>query len=72
MSDFSDDPDSAHKFGIEVVSQLCSTLIDSGAPPIHFYTMNQAEPMRTIARNIGLLKGGNNDAGDQALHQAVA
>jgi methylenetetrahydrofolate reductase (NADPH) len=55
-----------------VVSQLCSTLIDSGAPPIHFYTMNQAEPMRTIARNIGLLKGGNNDAGDQALHKAVA
>ena len=72
MSDFSDDPDSAHKFGIEVVSQLCSTLIDSGAPPIHFYTMNQAEPMRTIARNIGLLKDEDNDAGDQALHQAVA
>ena len=72
MSDFSDDPVSAHKFGIEVVSQLCSTLIDSGAPPIHFYTMNQAEPMRTIARNIGLLKDGDNDAGDQAPHQAVA
>mgnify|MGYP001568778993 FL=1 len=72
MADFAEDPDSAYKFGIEVVSQLCSTLIDSGAPPIHFYTMNQAEPMRTIARNIGLLKGGDNDAGDQALQRSVA
>ncbi|WP_435218397.1 methylenetetrahydrofolate reductase [NAD(P)H] [Luminiphilus sp. nBUS_07] len=72
MADFAEDPDSAYKFGIEVVSQLCSTLIDSGAPPIHFYTMNQAEPMRTIARNIGLLKGGDNDAGDQTLQRSVA
>ncbi|WP_435213208.1 methylenetetrahydrofolate reductase [NAD(P)H] [Luminiphilus sp. nBUS_16] len=72
MADFAEDPDSAYKFGIEVVSQLCSTLIDSGAPPIHFYTMNQAEPMRTIARNIGLLKGGDNHAGDQALQRSVA
>ena len=72
MAEFAEDPDSAYKFGIEVVSQLCSTLIDSGAPPIHFYTMNQAEPMRTIARNIGLLKDGDNGAGDQALQRSVA
>lgn len=48
------DQDSIHKFGIEVVAQLCQTLLDSGAPGIHFYTMNQVEPTREIYRNLGL------------------
>jgi methylenetetrahydrofolate reductase (NADPH) len=51
---FGDDQDSIRAFGIEVVTQLCATLIESGAPPIHFYTMNQAEPVLSIARNLGL------------------
>lgn len=72
MEDFADDPTSAYQFGIEVVSQLCSTLIESGAPPIHFYTMNQAEPICTIARNVGLLEDRGNHAGDQALQRSVA
>ena len=48
------DQDSVLKFGIEVVTQLCQTLLDSGAPGIHFYTMNQVEPTREIYRNLGL------------------
>lgn len=48
------DQDSILKFGIEVVTQLCQTLLDSGAPGIHFYTMNQVEPTREIYRNLGL------------------
>ena len=48
------DQDSIRKFGIEVVTQLCQTLLDSGAPGIHFYTMNQVEPTREIYRNLGL------------------
>jgi len=51
---YRDDQDSIRKFGIEVVSQLCQTLLDSGAPGIHFYTMNQVEPTREIYRNLGL------------------
>ena len=42
------------KFGIEVVIQLCQTLLDNGCPGIHFYTMNQVEPTRTIHGNLGL------------------
>lgn len=72
MADFADDRESAYAFGIEVVAQLCATLMESGAPPIHFYTMNQAEPVCTIARQLGLVKGGNGYAGDTALHQSVA
>ena len=59
-------------FGIEIVSQLCETLLAGGAPGLHFYTMNQAEPVCTIARQIGLLESGSQHAGDPALHQSVA
>ena len=54
MEDYGDDLDSVRKFGTEVVTQLCQTLVESGAPGIHFYTMNQVEPTREICSNLGL------------------
>ena len=54
LESFGDDQDSVRKFGVEVVTQLCQTLIESGAPGIHFYTMNQVEPTREIYNNLGL------------------
>ncbi|MCB1842031.1 MAG: methylenetetrahydrofolate reductase [NAD(P)H] [Halioglobus sp.] len=51
---FGDDPESIQQFGIEVVSQLCQTLLENGAPGIHFYTMNQVEPTREIYHSLGL------------------
>lgn len=45
---------SVTQFGIEVVTQLCQTLLDNGAPGIHFYSMNQVEPTRQICKNLGL------------------
>jgi len=53
LEGFHGDPDSIRAFGIEVVTQLCQTLVESGAPGIHFYTMNQAEPTQQICRNLG-------------------
>jgi len=53
LEGFADDSDSIRAFGIEVVTQLCQTLMDSGAPGIHFYTMNQVEPTQQICRNLG-------------------
>jgi len=51
---YGDDQDSIRKFGVEVVSQLCQTLLESGAPGIHFYTMNQVDPTREIVNNLSL------------------
>jgi methylenetetrahydrofolate reductase (NADPH) len=51
---YGDDQESITKFGIEVVTQLCQTLLESDAPGIHFYTMNQVEPTREIYKNLGL------------------
>lgn len=54
MEGYGDDLDSVRKFGEEVVTQLCQTLMDSGAPGIHFYTMNRVEPTAAIYKNLGL------------------
>ncbi len=54
LEGFADDQASIRAFGFEVVTQLCQTLIDSGAPGIHFYTMNQAQPTLQICDNLGI------------------
>src|SRR5699024_10555352 len=41
-------------FGTDVVSRLCERLLDEGAPGLHFYTLNRAEPTATLWRNLGL------------------
>lgn len=51
---FGDDLASLRSFGLDVVSNLCRQLLDQGAPGIHFYTMNQAEPTIAIWKNLDL------------------
>jgi len=43
LSEFGDDKASIRAFGIDVIAQMCQTLLDAGAPGLHFYTLNQAE-----------------------------
>ena len=54
VAGYGDDQESIRRFGVEVVTQLCQTLLESGAPGLHFYTMNQVEPTREIYNNLGL------------------
>jgi methylenetetrahydrofolate reductase (NADPH) len=42
-------------FGLDIVTALCQQLLDQGAPGLHFYSMNRAEPTLAICRNLGLL-----------------
>jgi methylenetetrahydrofolate reductase (NADPH) len=48
LAAFHDDVDSLRAFGHDVVTSLCQSLLDGGAPGIHFYTMNQAGPSSRI------------------------
>lgn len=48
------DQNSVRDFGIEVVTRLCQRLLDGGAPGLHFYALNRAEPTASIWRNLGL------------------
>ena len=49
-----DDTDAVVELGIDIVSRLCTTLLASGAPGLHFYTMNSARATTRICQNIGL------------------
>ena len=53
MEGFLDDAASIRAFGLDVVTQLCRRLIDSGAPAIHFYTLNQSALTLEICRRLG-------------------
>ena len=41
-------------FGASVVTKLCETLLKSGVPGLHFYTINQAEPTVRLLKQLGL------------------
>ncbi|WP_020557950.1 methylenetetrahydrofolate reductase [NAD(P)H] [Thiofilum flexile] len=51
---YGDDTASITAFGEEFITLLCENLLDTGAPGLHFYTMNRAEPTVTIWNNLGL------------------
>jgi methylenetetrahydrofolate reductase (NADPH) len=54
LEDFADDRDSIRAFGLDVVASLCERLLAEGAPGLHFYTMNLAEPTLAIWSRLGL------------------
>ena len=54
LEGFGDDVESIKAFGLDVTTELCRKLLECGAPGLHFYSMNQAEPTLTIWNNLGL------------------
>jgi len=54
LEGFGDDVESIRAFGAEVVTRLCSDLLEQGAPGLHVYTMNQAAPTLAIWADLGL------------------
>ncbi|MFJ4546627.1 methylenetetrahydrofolate reductase, partial [Pseudomonas sp. NPDC088885] len=51
---YGDDTQSIQRFGEQVVSEMCERLLQGGAPGLHFYSMNQAEPSLAIWNNLKL------------------
>ena len=54
LQERSDNSEDLINYGLDVVTELCETLIAGGAPGLHFYTMNQWQISDTLCRNIGL------------------
>jgi methylenetetrahydrofolate reductase (NADPH) len=54
LETFDEDSDSIRAFGMDVVTRLCARLLEQGAPGLHFYTLNRAEPSMAIWKNLGL------------------
>jgi methylenetetrahydrofolate reductase (NADH) len=58
LEEMQEDKAGVLEFGLEVVSRLCETLLGKGAPGLHFYTINQAEPTLRLWQNLGLRREG--------------
>lgn len=54
LEDFGDDAASLRAFGQQVTTQLCETLLDQGAPGLHFYSMNRADTTQAIWHTLPL------------------
>lgn len=56
LEDFGDDAVSLRNFGLQATMQLCKSLLEQGAPGLHFYSMNKSDPTQVIWREL-LSKG---------------
>jgi len=52
LEEYGDDMASLRAFGIDVVSELCETLLAWGVPSLHFYTLNQSNIISNIIENV--------------------
>ena len=49
---YENDTDSLLAFGVDVVTSMCARLLESGAPGLHFYTLNQSYATLEIWRRL--------------------
>lgn len=54
LDSYGDDQASIQAFGADVVSRICTQLLAAGAPGLHFYTLNQAQPTLAIWDRLSL------------------
>lgn len=64
LHSYGDDLNSIRAFGLDVVTALCETLLDGGAPGLHFYTMNQSEATLSLWQNLGLQNTQSQESAD--------
>lgn len=54
LKELENDKEGLQEFGLDVVTKLCEQLLAGGAPGLHFYTLNQATLILSIAKRLGL------------------
>jgi methylenetetrahydrofolate reductase (NADPH) len=54
LEELGSDDVAATEFGIEYATKQCQDLLRTGAPGIHFYTLNKSHSVVRILKNLGL------------------
>ncbi len=54
LEGYGDDLDSIRKFGFEVTVQMCNQLLEQEVPGLHFYSMNQVQPSKSICMSLSI------------------
>jgi methylenetetrahydrofolate reductase (NADPH) len=54
LDEVANDDAAAVEFGVEYATKQCKELLQSGAPGIHFYTLNKAPSTVAVLKNLGL------------------
>ena len=57
LEELGGDDAAVSEFGIEYATRQCEELLRSGAPGVHFYTLNKAQATVRILRNLGMAEG---------------
>jgi methylenetetrahydrofolate reductase (NADPH) len=52
---YQNDPESIRALGIDVAVQICEDVFALGAPGLHFYTLNQSEPTKSVLERLSML-----------------
>ena len=52
LEDYDDDIESLRSYGVDIISELCETLIQYKVPGIHFYTLNKSAIISKIINNL--------------------
>jgi methylenetetrahydrofolate reductase (NADPH) len=59
---YENDPLSVRKVGVEIALEISDAILASGAPGLHFYTMNSAQSTLEIVESLGLRKSSDQKA----------
>jgi methylenetetrahydrofolate reductase (NADPH) len=54
LAPYEDDPAALRAEGITIATELCETLLDAGAPGLHFYTLNRSKATREIFTGLSI------------------
>ena len=59
LQQYQDDEASLRAFGLDVVTHICLDLLENGVEGLHFYTLNNLQPVQELVERVGFTQAGD-------------